>query len=154
MQERIAARRSSVDERADECAAIVNNNDDAWVVWCHLNSEADALKARIPMLSKCAGRTTTTPTAHADGICGQVDPRADHQAVNRRIRYELAALCLMAFVGVSDSWEQYYQAVRRCWRFGQTRPVSVHVIAADTEGPSLPTFNAKTRKPMKWRANW
>ena len=40
----------------------------------------------------------------------------------------------MAFVGVTDSFEAYYQAVRRCWRFGQTRPVDVHVFASEHEG--------------------
>ncbi len=40
----------------------------------------------------------------------------------------------MAFVGVTDSFEAYYQAVRRCWRFGQTRPVHVHVFASEHEG--------------------
>lgn len=49
----------------------------------------------------------------------------------------------MAFVGVSDSWEQYYQAVRRCWRFGQERPVHVHVIAADTEGAVVSNLKRK-----------
>jgi hypothetical protein len=49
----------------------------------------------------------------------------------------------MAFVGLSDSWEQYYQAVRRCWRFGQTEPVTVHVITADTEGAVVANIKRK-----------
>lgn len=40
----------------------------------------------------------------------------------------------VAFVGVTDSWESYYQAVRRCWRFGQKRPVKVHLFASEAEG--------------------
>ena len=40
----------------------------------------------------------------------------------------------MAFVGVTDSFEAYYQAVRRCWRFGQKRPVDVHIFASEQEG--------------------
>ena len=40
----------------------------------------------------------------------------------------------MAFVGLSDSFEQYFQAVRRCWRFGQKNDVDVHIITADLEG--------------------
>ncbi len=39
----------------------------------------------------------------------------------------------MAFVGVTDSFEAYYQAVRRCYRFGQTRPVSVHIVYDHSE---------------------
>ena len=39
----------------------------------------------------------------------------------------------MAFVGLSDSYEAYYQAIRRCWRFGQTRPVEVHIVVSEVE---------------------
>jgi hypothetical protein len=50
----------------------------------------------------------------------------------------------MAFVGLSDSWEQYYQAVRRCWRFGQEQPVvNVTMIYADVEGAVVENLNRK-----------
>ena len=49
----------------------------------------------------------------------------------------------MAFVGLSDSFEQYFQAVRRCWRFGQVRPVDVHVIIAETEGAVVKNIKRK-----------
>jgi len=49
----------------------------------------------------------------------------------------------MAFVGLSDSYEQMYQAIRRCWRFGQTKDVNVHVIVAETEGNVLQNIKRK-----------
>jgi hypothetical protein len=49
----------------------------------------------------------------------------------------------MAFVGVTDSYEAYYQAVRRCWRFGQNRPVDVHVFASATEGAVVANLQRK-----------
>ena len=49
----------------------------------------------------------------------------------------------MVFVGVNDSWESFYQAVRRCWRFGQKNPVHVHIIAASTEGNVLANLKRK-----------
>ena len=49
----------------------------------------------------------------------------------------------MAFVGVTDSYEAYYQAVRRCWRFGQTKPVNVHVIASESEGSVVANIKRK-----------
>jgi SNF2 family DNA or RNA helicase len=52
----------------------------------------------------------------------------------------------MAFVGLSDSYEQLYQAIRRCWRFGQERPVSVHVITASTEGAVVSNIKRKERE--------
>ena len=51
----------------------------------------------------------------------------------------------MIFVGLSDSFEQYYQAVRRCWRFGQTKEVNVYVITADTEGAVVANIQRKER---------
>ena len=49
----------------------------------------------------------------------------------------------MAFVGVTDSWEAYYQAVRRCWRFGQKRPVDVHIFASEQEGSVVSNLSRK-----------
>lgn len=51
----------------------------------------------------------------------------------------------MAFVGVTDSWESYYQAVRRCWRFGQKREVEVHIFASDLEGAIVSNLQRKER---------
>lgn len=52
----------------------------------------------------------------------------------------------MAFVGLSDSFEQYYQSVRRSWRFGQEHPVDVHIITADTEGAVADNIRRKERQ--------
>src|SRR5690606_4941783 len=49
----------------------------------------------------------------------------------------------MVFVGLSDSFEQYYQAIRRCWRQGQKRDVTAWVIAADTEGAVVENIRRK-----------
>ena len=54
----------------------------------------------------------------------------------------------MAFVGVTDSWEAYYQAVRRCWRFGQRREVHVHVFASDLEGAVVNNLQRKERDAL------
>jgi hypothetical protein len=51
----------------------------------------------------------------------------------------------VVFVGLSDSFEKYYQAVRRCWRFGQKNPVNVHVIVANTEGAVVSNIERKER---------
>jgi hypothetical protein len=49
----------------------------------------------------------------------------------------------MAFVGVTDSWESYYQSVRRCWRFGQDRQVQVHIFASEREGSVVANLKRK-----------
>lgn len=135
LKDRNAARKNTTSVRAALAAEIVNGIDDQCVVWCHLNDEADQL---------------------ADLIDGAVDVRGsddqDHKAaamigfangqVKRLVtKPKIAGFGMnwqscnqMVFVGLSDSWEQFYQAVRRCWRFGQTKPVHVHIISADIEG--------------------
>ena len=52
----------------------------------------------------------------------------------------------MAFLGLSDSFEQYYQAVRRCWRFGQTQDVHVHIITDEREGAVVENIRRKERQ--------
>lgn len=144
LQERIAARRQSVEERADRTAALVNASTDPWVVWCHLNNEADALLKRIPDAVEVRGSDDhdtkrETLTKFADGEIRVLVTKPSIAGFGMNWQH----CAHMAFVGVSDSWEQYYQAVRRCWRFGQTRPVQVHVIAADTEGAVVANLKRK-----------
>lgn len=62
----------------------------------------------------------------------------------------------MAFVGVTDSFEAYYQAVRRCWRFGQKREVHVHIFASKAEGSIVANLKRKEReagKPGRWQTH-
>jgi hypothetical protein len=58
----------------------------------------------------------------------------------------------MVFVGLSDSWEQFYQAVRRCWRYGQTKPVHVHIVSADIEGGVLTNIKRKESQHKSLKA--
>ena len=144
LQERIGARRSSVTERANQCAAVVNADTESWVVWCHLNSEADALRKLIPGAVEVRGSDDhdTKRRVLLDFAEGRVRVLITKPSIaGFGMNWQHCAR--MAFVGVSDSWEQYYQAVRRCWRFGQTRAVDVHVIAADTEGAVVANLQRK-----------
>ena len=148
LQERLAAKRKTVDERVAETARVVASHpDEVWVVWCHLNSESDALAESIP---------------------GSVELRGDQdEATKERILREFAegkirvligkpSMCgfglnwqhcsKMIFVGLNDSWEQIYQAIRRCWRFGQKRPVDVWFVAADIEGNVVANIERKDKQ--------
>lgn len=146
LSERRSARRGSLTGRVEACAAMVNADREPWIVWCDLNAEGDALKAAIP---------------GAVEICGSDDPDVKEQRLidfaAGRIRVlitkpSIAGFGLnwqhcarMAFVGVTDSWEAYYQAVRRCWRFGQNREVAVHIFASDLEGAVINNLQRKER---------
>ena len=147
LQERIQARRDSVQERVAAGAKIVNATDEQFMVWCNLNDESDALARAIP---------------GAVEVRGSMSDAAKEDAIHRFVRGDIRALVSkpsicgfgmnfqncrnVLFVGLSDSWEQFYQAVRRCWRFGQKRDVNAYVIAASTEGPVVRNIERKEQQ--------
>lgn len=121
--------------RAEAVAGIVAQEpDDAWLIWCDTDYEADALKAALPTATEVRGSMS-------------IDEKEDRLTAfaNGEARHLIAkpAMCgfgldwshcaRMVFVGRSYSYESYYQAVRRCWRFGQEREVVVHVVVAEGE---------------------
>jgi DNA modification methylase len=144
LQERQAARRDSIDDRVNVCADLVNGNDRPWIVWCNLNNESAALGNAIPDAVEVSGADTREfkEKALLDFIEGKVrvivtKPRIAGFGMN------LQHCADVAFVGLSDSYEQYYQAMRRCWRFGQKKPVNVYVITAETEGAVVANIRRK-----------
>jgi superfamily II DNA or RNA helicase len=144
LMERRNARRGSLTERVRACAHIVNDDRQPWVVWCDLNAEGDALTAAIDGAVQISG---------ADDA--EVKERRLHDFASGKIRVLVSkpSICgfglnwqhckRMAFVGVTDSFEAYYQAVRRCWRFGQRYPVDVHVFASNLEGAVVQNLRRK-----------
>lgn len=116
-----------------------------WVVWCQLNSEQDALEKAFA--GRCISvRGAMTEEAREDAILAWL--RGD-----KPILISKPSICGFGlnfqqchnsiFVGLNDSFEQVYQAVRRFWRFGQAKPVNVHFIAAETEGAVVANLKRK-----------
>lgn len=147
LSERREARRASMEERVRECAAMVNADSQPWVVWCDLNAEGDALAKAIPDAIQISGADST------DVKESRLDDFAEGRA---RVLISKPSICgwglnwqhaaRMAFVGVTDSYEAYYQAVRRCWRFGQSRDVHVHIFASKAEGAIVANLKRKERE--------
>ncbi len=146
LSERRDARRMSLEDRVTECAAIVNADAEPWVVWCDLNAEGDALTKAIKGAVQIVG---------SDPVDVKEQRLADFAAGKFRVLVSKPSICgfglnwqhaaRMAFVGVTDSFEAYYQAVRRCWRFGQKRDVHVHVFASESEGAVVANLKRKER---------
>jgi hypothetical protein len=128
-------KRMTTDARADVIADLVAKEpNEAWVVWCDTDYEADALADRIPGAVEVRG--SMSPEVKEANLTmfstGQVRVIITKPSIaGFGLNWQHSAR--MAFVGLSFSYESFYQAVRRCWRFGQSRPVSVHVACADTE---------------------
>ena len=150
LSERRGARRASMADRVTECAAICNSEPgEPWVVWCDLNAEGDALTAAIDGAVQIAG---------SDDVEVKEQRLQDFAVGRIRVLVSKPSICgfglnwqhsaRMAFVGVTDSFEAYYQAVRRCWRFGQTRPVHVHIFASESEGAVVANLKRKERDAL------
>ena len=135
LSERREARRNSLGDRVQAAADIANATTEQVLVWCDLNAESEALAAAIDGAVEVRG--SQTPDYKETAMNGFSD------GVNRVLvsKPSIAGWGMnwqqcntMIFVGLSDSFEAYYQAVRRCWRFGQMRPVTVYIIISDAEG--------------------
>lgn len=134
LSERISARRNSVEERVAMAAEKANSNGEQWLVWCALNSESALLAEAIEGAVEVVG---------ADSVESKSDAMRRFIFGEIRVLVSKPSICGFGmnfqhcrnaiFVGLSDSWEEYYQAVRRIWRFGQNRLVNIVVITAATE---------------------
>jgi DNA modification methylase len=132
---RSAARRLSLPARVEKCAALIAESSGPAVVWCGLNDEGRDL-ARV-LGDECVL------------VEGADDP---DEKVERERRWRSGGVRVLIskpsifgfgmnwqhcsnvlFLGLGDSWEQYYQAIRRCWRFGQKRPVVVDIVISEAE---------------------
>ena len=138
------ARKDSVDDRVAKCAEIVNSSNEQWVIWCHLNTEAELLCHSIPGAVDLSGSDSIehkeqTINGFLDGSIRVVvsKPKILGAGLNLQCCHNTA------FVGLSDSWRQYYQAIRRFYRFGQTKIVNVHVVSAESEGAVVSNIKRK-----------
>jgi hypothetical protein len=138
-------KRKTIDARADLIAELVAAEpDEPWVVWCDTDYEADALAARIPNGLEVRGSMTPEVkearlTAFSTGQARVIITKPSVAGFGLNWQH----CARMAFVGLSFSYESFYQAVRRCHRFGQQRQVVVHVACADTEEAIWNVVNRK-----------
>lgn len=149
LSERRDARRMSIADRVADCASIVNSDKQPWVVWCDLNAEGEALRAAIPDAVEIRGSddVETKERRLADFAAGKIRVLVTKPSIaGFGLNWQHCAR--MSFVGVTDSFESYYQAVRRCWRFGQRRDVHVHIFASEAEGSVVANLKRKERDAL------
>jgi hypothetical protein len=133
MWEEREERRRTLDERCEMAAALVSDTKHPAVVWCHLNDEGKRLASLIPDGREVSGADSdeAKEEAYEAFASGQlrvliIKPKIGAWGLNWQH-------CSHVVTFASHSYEQYYQAVRRCWRFGQTRPVVVDLVATEGE---------------------
>lgn len=144
LSDRLAARRQTIADRVRQCAALVNASDEQWIVWCALNDESARLTAAIDGAVEIRGSDSieTKEAALQSFISGHSRVLVSKSSMTG-YGLNLQFCRNQAFVGLSDSWEDFYQSIRRCYRFGQTREVNVHIIIAATEGAVLRNIKSK-----------
>jgi superfamily II DNA or RNA helicase len=143
LTERQRAKKVTISERVAK-AADLTPTDRPMVWWCHLNDESEALAAAIPGAVEVRGSDSNAEKERklAEFNRGEIQvlitkPKICGFGMNWQHCADTG------FVGLNDSFEQVYQAIRRFWRFGQERPVSVQFIAADAEGEVLENIRRK-----------
>lgn len=144
LSQRQKARRETVNERVDACAELVNSTDKPFLVWCDLNIESELLTKAIPGAVEVKGsdKPAHKEKALLDFAAGKIRVLVTKPSI-AGFGMNWQHCSDMAFVGLSDSFEQVFQAVRRCYRFGQTRPVNVTMITSSREGATAENIKRK-----------
>lgn len=147
IQERIMVRQATIDDRVQRAAEVIGSDVGQWIAWVGLNDEGRALAAIL------------------GGDCrlveGSDDPEAKAQDLLDFARGKYRVLITkskiagfgmnfqncsrMVFVGLSDSYEAYYQCIRRSWRYGQKKPVRVVIVTSETEEGIVSNVKRKER---------
>ena len=136
--------RETVEARVSKVAELVNGSDESWIVWCNTNDESDRLKKAIPNSVEVKGSDTVKHKEQAaagftDGSIRVLISKSGIFGYGMNWQH-----CHnVAFVGLSYSFEDFYQALRRTYRFGQTKEVNAYIVQASTEGAILKTIQRK-----------
>lgn len=153
LKEQRDERRRTVQERCEKAAALVSDTKEPAMAWCHLNDEGDLLEELIP---------------DAVQVSGSMSDEKKEERLAAFARGEIRVLVTKPVIGAwglnyqhcnhvtffpSHSFEQYYQAVRRCWRFGQKREVTVDVVSTEGESGVLKNLQRKAKQADEMFSN-
>lgn len=150
LSERLAARRSTVDQRCERAAELMNGTKEPWLFWCNLNAEGNALDKLIDGAVQVQGSDKSADKE--DRMIGFSDGKFKTMITKPKIAgfgMNWQHCSNVVFVGLSDSYEQYYQAIRRCWRFGQKKTVNCYIVTAITEGNVVNNIKRKEAEAEK-----
>lgn len=131
---RAGLRKATLEDRVARVVELVSDNTDQWLIWVGLNDESDAIRRALPDAVTVEGSDSLEDRLSAlrrfksgEARILISKPKVSGFGINFQHAHK------MVFCGINDSWEQYYQAIRRCWRFGQRHPVDVHIVSSSSE---------------------
>lgn len=144
LQERREARKESIEDRTDKALELTQSDDSQWLLWVDYNDESEILKKKIPNSVEVKGSDepefkadASINFANGDIRCLVSKPSIFGFGSNFQSCHN------MIFCGLSDSYERFYQAIRRCWRFGQQSEVNVYIILSEKEVSILDNIKRK-----------
>ena len=151
LQERREARKGSIDGRVKKAAELVSGDkENQWLIWCDLNAESEALKKAIPNSTEVKGSDEDEYKKKSMiGFAENTEKYLISKPSIAGLGMNFQSCHNMIFTGLSDSYEQFYQAVRRCWRFGQQHEVNCYVITAEQEGAVVKNIQRKEKQAQK-----
>lgn len=145
--DRAKVRKSTLSDRCDYAAGLVNGNSEQWIVWYGLVEEGKTIAAQIEGSALIQGDTSDEKRLEilGDFMSGKTrvlvtNPKIFGFGMNFQHCHN------MAFVGLDDSWERYYQSIRRCYRFGQKSPVNVEIVLTDVQTAIFENIQSKERE--------
>jgi len=147
LSERRQAKRDSLQQRVNVAADLVNKSDEAWIVWCYLNDESESLARAILDNVQVKGadkmddkESRLLSFQHGEEHCLITKPSIAGFGMNFQHTHN------HVFVGLDDSFEKYYQAIRRQYRFGQKHEVNSHIVISDGEGAIKENIERKKKQ--------
>jgi len=134
VKDRANVRRHTLDARVGAATKLIGKRGEQWIAWVGLNDEGRALEDAIP------GSVLVEGADEAEDKAERLlaFARGEYRVLITKPRIagfgmNFQNCARMVFVGLGDSYEQYYQCIRRCWRYGQTRPVEAHIVVSNLE---------------------
>ena len=155
LSERRTARKEALPDKIDKIKEIIDQNkNEKFLIWCNYNDESEMLKKAIPNGYEIKGSDTDEHKSYgmlefAKGNIGCLisKPSICGFGMNWQICHNII------FCGLSDSFEQFYQAIRRCYRFGQEKQVNVYIVISEKELSILDNIKEKENKHQKMSMN-
>lgn len=155
LQEQRAARRGTIGSRVKKAAEIIRSSKEQFVVWCELNDEQDALAEELgDLCASIAGSTDDEDKLelHESWLRGKVRVLLSKPAIfGFGLNWQHCHRVM--FIGASHSYERTYQAIRRCWRFGQESPVTVDMVRSELEAAIVENYRRKEADAARMAAS-
>lgn len=146
LSDRRKYRRESIEVRCEKAAEIANSSDEQFLIWCDLNKESELITKAIDDAKEIKGQTKEEDRIKIlnDFINGDLRVLVTKPSI-AGFGMNLQNCHNMIFVGLSDSYEKFYQAVRRCWRFGQENKVNAYIVISALEGVVIENIRRKDK---------